>query len=67
MKEVTLFLCGDVMTGRGVDQILRHPSAPQLYESGTSSAKSYVAIAEAATGRIARPADDNYVWGGALS
>jgi len=67
MKEVTLFLCGDVMTGRGVDQILRHPSAPQLYESGTSSAKSYVAIAEAATGRIARPADDDYVWGDALS
>lgn len=31
-NTVTLFLCGDVMTGRGIDQILPHPSAPQLYE-----------------------------------
>jgi poly-gamma-glutamate synthesis protein (capsule biosynthesis protein) len=29
---VTLFLCGDVMTGRGVDQILPHPSKPELHE-----------------------------------
>jgi poly-gamma-glutamate synthesis protein (capsule biosynthesis protein) len=67
MKEVTLFLCGDVMTGRGVDQILPHPSEPHLYESGTSSAKSYVAIAEAATGPIPRPVDPAYIWGDALS
>jgi poly-gamma-glutamate synthesis protein (capsule biosynthesis protein) len=66
MMEVTLFLCGDVMTGRGVDQILPHPSAPQLYESGTSSAKSYVAIAEAATGPIPRVVDPAYIWGDAL-
>jgi len=25
---VTMFLCGDVMTGRGVDQILPHPGDP---------------------------------------
>ena len=25
MTEITLFLCGDVMTGRGVDQVLPHP------------------------------------------
>jgi poly-gamma-glutamate capsule biosynthesis protein CapA/YwtB (metallophosphatase superfamily) len=30
---VTLFLCGDVMTGRGLDQILEHPGDPRLYES----------------------------------
>ena len=24
--EITLFLCGDVMTGRGIDQILPHPA-----------------------------------------
>ncbi len=23
---LTLFLCGDVMTGRGVDQVLPHPA-----------------------------------------
>jgi poly-gamma-glutamate capsule biosynthesis protein CapA/YwtB (metallophosphatase superfamily) len=26
---VTLFLCGDVMLGRGVDQILPHPGDPR--------------------------------------
>jgi hypothetical protein len=25
---VTLFLCGDVMTGRGIEQILAHPCPP---------------------------------------
>lgn len=27
--SVTLFLCGDVMTGRGIDQILPHPGEPR--------------------------------------
>ena len=27
-----LFLCGDVMTGRGIDQVLPHPCDPALYE-----------------------------------
>lgn len=30
---VTLFLCGDVMTGRGIDQILSNSVDPRLYES----------------------------------
>jgi poly-gamma-glutamate synthesis protein (capsule biosynthesis protein) len=67
MKEVTLFLCGDVMTGRGLDQILAHPSAPHLFESSMRSAEGYVELAEAATGPIARPVDAAYVWGDALS
>ena len=29
---ITLFLCGDVMTGRGVDQVLPHAGNPILYE-----------------------------------
>ena len=29
-RAVTLFLCGDVMLGRGVDQILLHPGDPTL-------------------------------------
>lgn len=28
----TLFLCGDVITGQGIDRILRRPSEPVLYE-----------------------------------
>ncbi|HEX7120958.1 MAG TPA: CapA family protein, partial [Gemmatimonadaceae bacterium] len=60
---VTLFLCGDVMTGRGIDQILAHPSLPHLYESHATSALDYVALAERANGPIPRPVDDRYVWG----
>ena len=63
----TLFLCGDVMTGRGVDQILRHPSRPHLYEQVVKSAGEYVALAERAHGSIPRRVDDSYVWGTALA
>ncbi len=63
----TLFVCGDVMTGRGIDQILLHPSEPHLYEPYVRSALGYVEIAEQATGRIERPADFAYIWGDALA
>lgn len=62
----TLFLCGDVMTGRGIDQILRHPSPPILYEPAVTSALDYVALAEHAYGPIPRTVDPTYVWGVAL-
>jgi poly-gamma-glutamate synthesis protein (capsule biosynthesis protein) len=61
-----LFLCGDVMTGRGVDQILPHPGRPILYEPLVRSAIDYVALAERTHGVIARPVDFAYVWGVAL-
>jgi len=61
-----LFLCGDVMTGRGVDQILPHPGRSALYEPMVRSALDYVALAERAYGPIARPVDFAYVWGVAL-
>jgi len=63
---VTLFLCGDVMLGRGVDQILPHPGDPRIYEAGTASATTYVELAERAHGPIPRPVDFSYVWGDAL-
>ena len=53
-QTITLFLCGDVMTGRGVDQILRHPSDPILYESFIEDARQYVALAERVSGPIPR-------------
>jgi poly-gamma-glutamate capsule biosynthesis protein CapA/YwtB (metallophosphatase superfamily) len=31
-EVVTLALCGDVMLGRGIDQILPHPGDPTLRE-----------------------------------
>lgn len=58
-----LFLCGDVMTGRGVDQILAHPADPQLHESYVQDAREYVQLAERANGAFAMPVDDRYVWG----
>jgi poly-gamma-glutamate synthesis protein (capsule biosynthesis protein) len=65
-KQVRLFLCGDVMTGRGIDQILRHPSDPQLYESYMKSAAGYVELAERVNGPIPRKVGDSYIWGDAL-
>jgi len=65
--SVTLFLCGDVMTGRGIDQILPHPSRPRIYESYIKDARDYVAIAENKNGSIPRAASYTYIWGEALS
>lgn len=64
---LTLFLCGDVMTGRGIDQILPHPGNPRLYEPYATDARKYVALAEDAGGPIARPVDRAYIWGDALA
>ncbi|MGZ6096056.1 MAG: CapA family protein [Polyangiales bacterium] len=61
-----LFLCGDVMTGRGVDQILRHPSAPELIESYIQDARDYVSLAETESGPIPRGVNAEYPWGDAL-
>lgn len=63
---LTLFLCGDVMTGRGIDQILPHPGKPHLYESYVRSALGYVSLAEEIHGAIRRPVDFSYIWGESL-
>jgi poly-gamma-glutamate capsule biosynthesis protein CapA/YwtB (metallophosphatase superfamily) len=63
---VALFLCGDVMLGRGVDQILPNAGDPSLRESFVRDARSYVALAEAANGSIPRPVDFSWPWGDAL-
>ncbi len=65
-QAVRLFLCGDVMTGRGMDQILPHPSAPGLHESYVRHASIYVELAELAHGEITTPVDFSYPWGEAL-
>ena len=61
-----LFLCGDVMLGRGIDQILPQPCDPALHEDYVWSALEYVQLAEAANGPIKRPAASAYIWGAAL-
>lgn len=65
--ELTLFLCGDVMTGRGVDQILPHPSAPELQEPFVSDAREYVRLAENVSGTVPRGVDLAYIWGDAIA
>jgi poly-gamma-glutamate synthesis protein (capsule biosynthesis protein) len=62
---MVLFLCGDVMLGRGIDQVLPHPCDPVLYEAYMKSAAGYVSLAERRNGPIARPVDFPYVWGDA--
>jgi poly-gamma-glutamate synthesis protein (capsule biosynthesis protein) len=64
---VTLFLCGDVMIGRGIDQVLAHSCPPRLYEPYVDSALEYVALAEAANGPIPRGVGPAYVWGDTLA
>jgi transposase len=63
---LTVFLCGDVMTGRGVDQVLPDPGDPELRERYTADARAYVRLAERAHGRIPRPAGFAWPWGDAL-
>ena len=63
---VTLFLSGDVMPGRGIDQILPHPGDPELREAYADDARAYVELAESANGAIPRPVGFSWPWGDAL-
>jgi poly-gamma-glutamate synthesis protein (capsule biosynthesis protein) len=67
IRVIKLFLCGDVMTGRGIDQVLPHPGNPALYEGYMKSAVGYVALAEEANGPIPKPVDFSYIWGDTLT
>jgi poly-gamma-glutamate synthesis protein (capsule biosynthesis protein) len=65
-RLITLFMCGDVMTGRGIDQVLPHPGDPTLHEPYMESAGGYVELAVRANGAIPRPVNFSYIWGEAL-
>ncbi|WP_314174245.1 CapA family protein [Streptomyces winkii] len=65
-ESVTLSLCGDVMLGRGVDQILPYPGDPELSEGFLRDARAYVELAEAVNGKVPVPVDDSWPWGDAL-
>jgi poly-gamma-glutamate capsule biosynthesis protein CapA/YwtB (metallophosphatase superfamily) len=64
---VTVFACGDVMTGRGIDQILPHPGDPALREPHAGDARDYIAMAERASGPIPAPVDFGWPWGDAIA
>ncbi|MGO4738996.1 CapA family protein [Bosea sp. 2KB_26] len=61
-----IVLCGDVMTGRGIDQALPCPCAPRLHEAYVQSAIDYLRLAEEAHGPIPAPVSPTYIWGAAL-
>ncbi len=64
---VTVLLGGDVMLGRGVDQVLPHPGEPELRESYMRDARGYVRLAERVNGPIPRPVDWPWPWGEVLA
>jgi poly-gamma-glutamate capsule biosynthesis protein CapA/YwtB (metallophosphatase superfamily) len=63
---VRVFLSGDVMIGRGIDQILPQPCDARLYEPLVTSASEYLRLAEQINGPITKPASLEYIWGAAL-
>lgn len=67
--RLRLALCGDVMLGRGVDQVLPYPGNPAIYvsTSGITDANVYVRAAEQRHGAIPKGRRFDYVWGDTLS
>lgn len=65
--SLTLWLAGDVMTGRGIDQIQAHPVPPVLYERWVRDARDYVHLAERVNGPVPAPVAPDYIWGDALA
>ncbi|NIJ11031.1 poly-gamma-glutamate synthesis protein (capsule biosynthesis protein) [Saccharomonospora amisosensis] len=64
---ITLLLCGDVMLGRGVDQVLAHPVDPRLREPAVTDARYYVRAAQHRNGSFDYPVEWSWPWGEALS
>lgn len=62
-----LFLGGDVMLGRGIDQIQLRSCDPRIFESHVSSAQDYVTLAERASDAIPRGVGPRHVWGDLLA
>lgn len=63
---LNVFLCGDLMTGRGIDQALPHSVDPTLKERSVTDARRYVEIAERASGPMPETIGFEYIWGDAL-
>ena len=66
-NELTLCLAGDVMTGRGIDQVPPHPGSPRLYQQNGLHADDYVQKAERRNGPIPAPLGFRSIWGAALA
>jgi len=66
-ESVGLFLAGDVMIGRGLDQVLPQSVPPELHEPYVKDARRYVELAERESGPIRAPVSLEYPWGDALA
>lgn len=64
-NNVRLFMVGDVMLGRGVDQILSYHVNPVLYEGYVKDARDYLKFAEKVNGPLPENRSIDYVWGDA--
>ncbi|MDD3797600.1 MAG: CapA family protein [Novosphingobium sp.] len=60
-------LAGDVMLGRGIDQIQPFPAPSAIHEHYCRSACDYIALAERRNGPIPRGVAPEYIWGDALA
>ena len=67
MDTLKILLTGDVMTGRGIDQVLPHPGSPLLYEPHIRDARDYVRLAESKCGPIEHALACEDLWGDALA
>jgi poly-gamma-glutamate synthesis protein (capsule biosynthesis protein) len=55
-------VAGDVMTGRGIDQVLPHPGDPRIFEVYSRSARDYLQLAEQANGPIPEQLADPFAY-----
>jgi len=67
MDTYTILLTGDVMTGRGIDQMLPHPGSPRLHEARMHDARGYVHLAERLSGPLGGALTAEDLWGDALA
>ncbi|GAB4818061.1 hypothetical protein N2152v2_005107 [Parachlorella kessleri] len=58
-----ILMTGDVMLGRGIDQVLPFHSHPRIYESCVQDARGYVKLAATANGPLPEPRGFDYPWG----
>jgi len=65
--QTRLALAGDVMLGRGIDQILPHPGDPVLHERSVTDARRYVELAEQVNGPVPHPVEPTWPWGASLA
>ena len=61
--RLRIALCGDLMLGRGIDQIQRSHVNPELRERFVTDARDYIALAERrGNTEIPRGVEPAYVW-----